>query len=133
MGLAAQQRLRALSIQEPVSEPRVPLAALAQNERVRFEIHVRPGASKAVVGGEYDGALVVRVMEPADGGRATEAALRAVSKALGVPRRSVVLVWGATSRRKLIEVATSGTDSAEASLALLRDPGDGGLPTRTPR
>ncbi len=72
----------------------------------RVEIHVRPGASATAVGGAYDGALVVRVVEPADGGRATDAALSAVAEALGLPRRSVALVRGATSRRKLIEITT---------------------------
>jgi uncharacterized protein len=67
---------------------------------MRLEIHVRPGASTTIVGGEHDGALVVRVVESADEGRATKAALKAVAKALGLPRRSVTLVRGATSRRK---------------------------------
>ena len=89
---------------------------------MRFEIHVRPSASTTVVGGEYDGALVVRVVEPADEGRATEAALKAVSKATALPRRSVVLVRGTSSRRKLIaiEVGTSGTDAVEDTLVDLR-------------
>jgi hypothetical protein len=75
---------------------------------VRVEIHVRPGASQPLVGGSYDGVLVVQVAEPADQGRATAAALRAVADALGLPRRSVTLVRGATSRRKLIEIDVDG-------------------------
>lgn len=71
---------------------------------MRLEIYVRPNASKAAVGGEFDGLLVVRVVEPADAGRATEAALRSVATALDLPRRSVQLLRGATSRRKLLEV-----------------------------
>ena len=83
---------------------------------MRVEIHVRPSASDTAVGGEHDGALVVRVVDPADGGRATDAALRAVAKALGVPRGSVTLVRGATSRRKLIEIdARSKTDQSLAT------------------
>jgi len=89
---------------------------------MRFEIHVRPSASTTIVGGEHDGALVVRVVEPADEGRANEAALKAIAKALRLPRRSVALVRGATSRRKLIEVevGTSGTDAIEDTLVDLR-------------
>ncbi len=89
---------------------------------MRLEIHVRPGASSTAVGGRYDNALVVRVVEPADGGRATEAALRAVAKALGVPRRSVTLVRGTSSRRKLIEieVPVPGGDKVERAAARLR-------------
>lgn len=65
---------------------------------------MRPGSSRASVGGQHDDALVVRVTEPADAGRATEAAMSAVAKALGVPRRSVRLSHGAASRRKLLEI-----------------------------
>ena len=71
---------------------------------MRLEIHVRPGSSTAAVGGSHDGALVVRVREPADDGRATRAALAAVATALGVSRRAVSLARGPTSRRKLIDV-----------------------------
>jgi uncharacterized protein len=50
-------------------------------------------------------ALVVCVTARPAGGAATQAALRAVADALGVPRRDVTLVTGATSRDKVIEVA----------------------------
>jgi uncharacterized protein len=91
---------------------------------VQVEIHVRPGASRACVGGEHDGALLVRVAEPADRGRATAAALRAVADALEVPRRSVTLVRGATSRRKVVEVDVARGDrvALEARLASLLGP-----------
>ncbi len=74
---------------------------------IRVEVYVRPRSSKTVVGGSYDGALLVRVAEPAHEGRATEAALRAVARALGVPQGSVVLVRGATAQRKLIEITVA--------------------------
>ena len=85
---------------------------------MRVEIYVRPGASRAGVGGVHDGALVVRVMEPADAGRATEAALRAVAAAVGVPRRSVSVLHGTTSRRKLLEIDIAADDVARAEGAL---------------
>jgi len=66
------------------------------------------------VGGQHGGALIVRVVEPADAGRATDAALRAVAKAFGVPRGSVSLVRGATSRRKLIEINVASSDQIQA-------------------
>jgi len=88
---------------------------------MRVEIHVRPSASKTAVGGEHDGALVVRVPQPAEAGRATHAALAAVAKALAVPVGSVSLVRGATTRRKLIEirVATQEADFVAATLRRL--------------
>jgi len=71
---------------------------------VRVAIHVRPNASTTRVGGTHDGALVVRVAAPPDQGRATEAALATLAGVLALPRRSVRLVHGATSRRKLVEI-----------------------------
>jgi uncharacterized protein YggU (UPF0235/DUF167 family) len=79
---------------------------------VRVRIRVKPGSSRTRVGGAYGEALVVAVPARAVDGKATEAALAALADALGVRRRDVRLVTGATSRDKLVEV-----DGAEAELA----------------
>jgi uncharacterized protein YggU (UPF0235/DUF167 family) len=73
---------------------------------IRVRIRVRPGSARPGVGGQHDGALVVRVQQPAVDSKATEAALAALATALGVPRRDVTLVTGATSRTKVAEVRT---------------------------
>ena len=78
---------------------------------MRVTVRVRPGSPRPGVGGEYDGALVVRVSAPAVDGRATEAALHAIAAAFGVRRRAVTLVTGASSRTKIVEVA--GADPAD--------------------
>ncbi|WP_299953113.1 DUF167 domain-containing protein [uncultured Modestobacter sp.] len=78
-------------------------------------IRVRPGAGRTAVGGEHDGALVVRVSARAVDGKATEAALAAVADAFGVRRSAVTLVTGATSRTKVVEV-DGGTDTALRAL-----------------
>jgi uncharacterized protein len=77
---------------------------------VRITIRVRPGASHTGVGGEHDGALVVRVSARAVDGQATAAALAAVASAFGVRSRAVTLVTGKTSRTKIVDVA--GADPA---------------------
>jgi uncharacterized protein len=77
---------------------------------MRLTIWVRPGAARPGVGGEHDGALVVRVRQRAVEGQATEAALASLAAALGIRRRDVTLVTGATSRTKLVEV-TGADDS----------------------
>jgi uncharacterized protein YggU (UPF0235/DUF167 family) len=89
---------------------------------MRVEIHVRPNASETSVGGEYNGALVVRVVEAAEGGRATDAALRAIARALDLPGGSVELVRGATSRRKLIQITmrSNAAPAVDAALQRLR-------------
>lgn len=85
---------------------------------MRLEIHVHPGASTTAVGGEYGGALVVRVSEPAENGRATAAALRAVADALVLPKRTVTLVRGMKSRRKVVDIATGPRDAESVRLAV---------------
>lgn len=74
---------------------------------VRMEVFVRPRSKVTMVGGVHDGALVVRVAEPAHGGRANAAALHACASALHVPDRSLTLLHGATARRKVIGVCVS--------------------------
>jgi uncharacterized protein YggU (UPF0235/DUF167 family) len=86
---------------------------------VRMTIRVQPGSARPSVGGEHDGALVVRVSARAVDGKATAAALAAVAAAFGVRPGAVTLVAGATSRIKVIDVA--GADPA--GLARLRDGG----------
>lgn len=71
---------------------------------MRVTIRVRPGASRTHVGGDHDGALVVRVTQHAVDGKATDAALTALAKALSLRRQDVVLVRGVTARTKVIEV-----------------------------
>lgn len=51
---------------------------------MRITIWVRPGSARPGVGGEYDGALIVRVSASAVDGKATAAALAAVAAAFGV-------------------------------------------------
>ena len=72
---------------------------------MRITIWVRPGAVHPAIGGDQGGALIVRVSARAVDGQATEAALTAVARAFGVPRRAVTLITGASSRTKIIDVA----------------------------
>ena len=75
---------------------------------MRVAIRVRPGSGKTSVGGlvtdpTHGPMLVVRVKEPAVEGRANEAALRALSEALGVRHGDVTMVR-ALGRIKYVEV-----------------------------
>jgi uncharacterized protein YggU (UPF0235/DUF167 family) len=72
------------------------------------------------VGGEHDGALVVRVSARAVDGRATEAALAAVAAAFGVRVHAVTLVTGAASRTKIVDVAGADPAVLDRLLAVTR-------------
>jgi uncharacterized protein len=96
---------------------------------VTFPLRVKPGAARTAVGGVYAGpygdALVVFVHAPPVGGRATDAALSAVAKALGVRRRALAVRAGHTSRDKLVAITDPPTDLTER-LAALRGAAFGG-------
>jgi uncharacterized protein len=77
---------------------------------MRFAIRVAPGSARPGIGGQREGALLVRVSAPAIDGRATEAALAAVAGAFGVRRRAVTLISGASSRTKIVDVAGGDPD-----------------------
>lgn len=66
------------------------------------------------MGGSHDGALVVRVREPAVDGRANRAVVAALAEALGVGRGAVRIVAGAAARHKLVEVDGDGPGSFPA-------------------
>jgi len=85
---------------------------------VRVAIWVRPGSAHPGVGGEHDGALVVRVRARAVDGKATAAALAALAAAFGVRQHAVTLVSGATSRVKVVDVAGADAAALEWLLAL---------------
>ena len=67
-----------------------------------LQVQVVPNASRTVVAGLHDGALRVRLMAPPIDGRANAALLAWLAGALGLPRRSVQLLSGDTSRRKRV-------------------------------
>jgi uncharacterized protein len=86
---------------------------------VRITVRVRPGSARTGVGGQHDGALVVRVHQRAVDGQATAAALTALAAAFGVRSHAVTLVSGAASRTKIVDVA--GADPAVLQRLLASD------------
>ncbi|MCX6460859.1 MAG: DUF167 domain-containing protein [Actinobacteria bacterium] len=102
--------------------------------RITRTVRVRPGSSKVAAGGHYgegDAAvLVVRVTAPAVDGRATEAVLKVVATALGVPKASVSLLHGASSRTKVLVIDVPDAEAetvARCWADLMADSGRGRL------
>jgi uncharacterized protein (TIGR00251 family) len=77
---------------------------------VRFAVRVQPRASQTEIVGEYNGAIKVRLTAPPVEGAANDALVDLLAKELGVARRDIRIVSGASSRSKTIEVA--GVDPA---------------------
>jgi uncharacterized protein (TIGR00251 family) len=77
----------------------------------RVNVRLTPRAVRDEVVSFEDGVLRVRVTAPPVDGRANEALMRLLAATLDVPRSTVRLVTGATSRQKL--VAIDGLTDAE--------------------
>lgn len=92
------------------------LAVRRDGERVTFTIRVTPRAAANAVGGERDGALLVRVTAPPVEGKANDAVVALLAEALGVPRRAIRVERGATARTKRVS-APRGAEAALHRLA----------------
>ena len=91
------------------------LAVRRDGERLVFTIRVTGRASANAVAGERDGLLLVRVMAPPVEGKANDAVVALLAKALGTPRGAIHIVRGASARTKRISVPLD----AEAALRKL--------------
>lgn len=85
----------------------------ASDPGARFRVRLTPRGGMDRVDGVTDGILRARVAAPAVDGAANQALLRLLADVLGVPRRDVRLVAGASGRTKLVAV-----DGAVAAAAV---------------
>jgi uncharacterized protein (TIGR00251 family) len=69
-----------------------------------FAVKVQPRAKKNAITGEIGDALKLALTAPPVDGRANEACIEFFANLLDVPRSSVTIASGETSRRKVIRV-----------------------------
>jgi uncharacterized protein len=72
---------------------------------VSFAIRVHPRARRNAITGEIGDALKVSITVPPVEGRANEACIEFFAKLLKVPRSSVTIASGQSSRNKVMRVA----------------------------
>ena len=75
------------------------------SQGVSFAVKVHPRAKKNGITGELGDALKVSLTTPPIEGRANEACIEFFANLLKVPRSSVTIASGQTSRNKVIRVA----------------------------
>jgi uncharacterized protein len=80
---------------------------------VTFAIRVHPRAKKNAISGELGDALKVSLTAPPVDGKANEACVDFLAKLLKVPKSSVSIAAGQTSRNKVVKVV--GVSAAEIS------------------
>jgi hypothetical protein len=74
------------------------------DQGVTFAVKVHPRAKKNAITGELGDALKLSLTTPPVEGRANEACIEFFAKLLKVPRSSVTIASGQTSRNKVIRV-----------------------------
>ena len=70
----------------------------------RLRLRVHPKARKNAITGVHAGALKVSVTAPPEKGKANEAVIRLLAKALDLPKGSIEIVGGETSQDKTVVV-----------------------------
>jgi hypothetical protein len=85
---------------------------------VRFAVRLTPRSAIERVEDVVDGVLKVRVMAPAVEGAANNALIRVLADELGIARRDIQIVAGATGRQKLVVV-----DGVDPDAIVARWPG----------
>jgi len=78
-------------------------------EDALLSLHIQPGAKKTEVAGLYGEALKIRLAAPPVDGKANDCLIDFLAEVLGVAKRRVELVSGASSRAKRVRV--QGVDS----------------------
>jgi uncharacterized protein (TIGR00251 family) len=85
---------------------------------VTFAVKVHPRAKKNAITGELGDALKVALTAPPVDGKANEACVEFFAKLLKVPRSSVTIASGQTSRNKVIRVAGLSAEEIKKRLEI---------------
>jgi uncharacterized protein (TIGR00251 family) len=85
---------------------------------VTFAVKVQPRARKNALTGEIGDALKLSLTAPPVEGRANQACIEFFANLLEVPRSSVTIASGQTSRRKMIRVAGLSADELRRRLGI---------------
>jgi len=81
-----------------------------------FQVKVQPRARKNAITGEVGGAIKLALTAPPVEGRANEACIAFFADLLNVPRSSVTIAAGQSSRNKVIRVAGMSAAQIEKRL-----------------
>jgi uncharacterized protein (TIGR00251 family) len=98
------------------------MSALVVNDRngaSRLTVVVKPRSSRSAIGKvREDGTLAVALKAPPVDGAANAELAKLLAKTLGVKKRDITIVSGATGRTKLLEIAGITASELRARLGL---------------
>ena len=84
---------------------------VAADGRITLTLHIQPGAKKTEFAGLHGDALKIRLAAPPVDGKANEALVKFIAATLHLPKSSVMLKSGQTSRRKVLEISGATAES----------------------
>lgn len=85
---------------------------------IRLSLKVIPNASIDEVAGYIGNALKVKVRAQPEKGKANKAVIQLLFKTLNIPKNSVVVVFGATSSNKIVEISNTTQKAIGALLGV---------------
>lgn len=85
---------------------------------VVIDVRVIPRAKKSQIGGERDGAIVIRLAAPPVGGAANDALIELLAATLDLPRRNIRIVSGERARLKRVAIAGATANAVKARLGV---------------
>ena len=89
----------------------------AAADRAILKVRLHPGAKRNAIAGTHDGAIKISLTTPPIEGRANEALIAYLAKTLNIPKTSITLTAGQTSRNKTLHI--HGVSQAQLQAALL--------------
>lgn len=88
-----------------------------QIDSVTFAVRVHPKAKRERIAGMFGEALKIELTAPPIDGKANEACIRFCADFLKVPRSSVTIAAGISSRNKVVRVVGIATTRVEETIA----------------
>lgn len=93
-------------------------AVVRDGEGTRLAVQAAPRASRSEIVGLHGDAVRIRLNAPPVDGKANHALLEFLSETLRVPVRSLVLLSGDASRRKVVRIANLSPDEVVRRMGL---------------
>ncbi len=84
--------------------------------KASIKITVSPKATKTIVAGTYTDSIKISVAAPPKEGKANAELISYIAKTLGIPKASVTIKKGASSKRKVVEIDGMTTGKATEML-----------------
>ncbi len=96
------------------------LALRETPEGVTLKVKVKPKAKRSAILGVRGDALLVSVTAPPERGKANQAVVELLARALTVPRSAITIIAGETHPEKVLKIQGISASDVQAKLAFLQ-------------